>query len=338
MAVDILVFGGDDFDALNRVIGLVESKAVPPRLLASFAVGMGRRRLTAEEVGRILPYFVDAADADTYRAGVRFLNGHLRFENDSTARGCLEKPGVRRHAWRLVEAALPYVESGLAYDWSEVVARLAEHDLGRAATLLGKTFLSDSLEVVGEARKRLIEMIPREAEIVMEGLGQALLDPVRGWHLQVHVLRDLVSRIPSCVVLAWVERHGLDGARAIARHLPLPYLDDDGRPVVPDVLDAIFRDHDDDQVLNNFAAGVHSGEAWWGNESARFRREAEDAKPFLKHPNRRIREWARQEIDQLTRNAEWEERAARRGRRARIGRRGSVGSIGSRLPTGKSRR
>jgi hypothetical protein len=31
-------------------------------------------------------------------------------------------------------------------------------------------------------------------------------------------------------------------------------------------------------------------------------------KPFLKHANRLIRQWASQEIDERTRMAEWEER------------------------------
>ncbi len=77
---------------------------------------------------------------------------------------------------------------------------------------------------------------------------------------------------------------------------------------MPRVLDVILRDFDDDQVLNNFAAGVHSGESWWSDGSRRLRREAEDAKLFLRHSNHRIREWARQAIDQRTRMAELEER------------------------------
>ncbi len=311
MAVDILVFGGDDFDALNRVISLVELKAVPPSFLASFARGIGRRRLSAEEVSRILPYFVDAllaGDAGTARPGVSFLSWHLKVEKDRATPSALAKREVRSQAWRLVEAALPYVPSGLAYDWSEIVAQLAEYDLERAVILLGKTFLSESLEVVREARKRLIEIIPRDSGVVMEGLGQALVDSVQGWRLQAHVVRDLVSRIPSRIVLDWVGRHGIDGARAIARHLPVPYLDEEGQPVVPEVLDAVLREYDDDQVLDNFAAGVHSGESWFGDGAERCRRDVEVAGRFLRHPNRRISEWARQEIDERTRMAEWEER------------------------------
>ena len=213
MAVDLLVFGGDDFDALNRVISLVESELVPP-LPRQLRYGDRPPPIGAEEVGRILPYFVDAAiaaDADSARAGVRFLYGYLRFENVLVAGGCLERQEIRSLAWQLVEGALLYVESRLAYEWSEIVMRLATDNPGRAAVLLGQALLSEDLDVEGQARKRLVEMIPQNAEIVMEGLGQALLDPVRGWRLQVPVLRDLVSRMPSYVIVAWVARHGSEG-------------------------------------------------------------------------------------------------------------------------------
>ncbi len=200
MAVDLLVYGGDDFDALNRVISLVESGAVTARSLASFALGIGRRHLSAEEVARILPYFVDAAgagDAETAHAGVRFLSVYIRFEKDRSERSCLERQDVRYQAWRLVEATLPSVESRLAYEWAEILRRLEVYDTHRAAILLGQALLSESLDVEGQARKRLVDMVSRDAGSVMEGLGRALLDRGQGWRLQVQVLRDLVSRIPS---------------------------------------------------------------------------------------------------------------------------------------------
>src|SRR5262249_30139319 len=110
-----------------------------------------------------------------------------------------------------------------------------------------------------------------------------------------------VSGIPSHIILAWVTRRGVDGARVVARHLPTPYLDDGGRAVVPEVLDAILREFDDDHVVGNFAAGMHSGEVWYGDALERCHRDIEVAKRFLKHPNRRIREWAGKEIDERMR-------------------------------------
>ena len=310
MVVEILVHGGDSFDALNRVTQLVESHAVSPRFLASFAMGVGQRLLSAEEVGRLLHYFVDAAvaaDADTARAGVHFLFTYLLFEQRRNAMSCLEAHDLRSLAWRLVDAALPYLETRIAHEWSHLVERLASDESHRAAILLGRALLSDDPELERGAQRQLITLAARDPDSVMEGFGKALLDPRQGWRLQVHVLRDLVARIPAPSVLAWVRRHGVAGARAIARHLPPPFVDDQRRPVVPEVLEMILRDYDDDMVFKNFSTGTFSLGAWWGDRSEQFRQEAEDARRFLKHPNRRIRQWARLEMDRRTQMAEQEE-------------------------------
>ena len=162
MAVDILVFGGDCFDALNRVIQLVESHTVSPRFLASFARGIGRRELSVEEVGRLLPYFIEA-DADTARAGVQFLAAVLMFEKRRSQRPCLEAETVRSHAWRLIEGALPYIESQLSYDWSDVVGLLANYDAVRAANLLGQALTSESLDFEIQAQQAIGGISYRES-------------------------------------------------------------------------------------------------------------------------------------------------------------------------------
>ena len=221
---------------------------------------------------------------------------------------CLEADDIRSRAWRLVEEALPHLESRLSYEWSQVVEQLAKYNLGRAARLFGQTLLSEVGTLERQGRKQLSNLVSQNPEAVMEGLGQALLDPIQGWRLQVRVLRDLLSSIPPQSILVWVREHGIEAARAIARHLPGPYLDNEGHPIVPDVLDVILREYDDDQVFMNFSAGGRSGVSWSGDESEQFRRETDEVKRFLKHANRRVREWARHEIENRTRMADWQER------------------------------
>jgi len=97
------------------------------------------------------------------------------------------------------------------------------------------------------------------------------------------------------MVLDWVRAHGLGAARAIAPHLPKPRLDESGTPVVPRLTDAVLSEFDDDQVLARFREGSRT-ECWTGDASERFRRQAEDARCFLGNSNRRIRQWAKQEV------------------------------------------
>jgi hypothetical protein len=311
MAVDILCFGGDGFDALNRAIRLVEAKAVAPRFLANFAMGTGGRELSAEELCRLLPYFSQAAasdDADSARAGIRFIATYLMFEKRRSEQSCLESRAVRSQVWRLIEVALPFVESQLAYEWSNAVEELGAYDISRAAELLGQALLSESYDLGEQAQENLGKLAPDHPDAVMAGLGKALLGGDRSWRLQVVVLQDLVEKLPPRTVVEWVRSHGVEAARAIARHLPRPFLNNEGEPVVPELLDTILREFDDDQVFDNFLAGAHSGEMWYGDGSEQFRRDAEQARQFLHHPNHRIRKWARHEIDSRLGMAEWEQR------------------------------
>lgn len=310
LAVDMLVHAGDDFDALNRIVRLVDSQAVSAGYLANLAMGLGRRRLTSDEVNAVIPYFTRAAaigEDGTVLAGVRFLGAYLLLESNDSDPSILNSVPTRSLAWQLVESALPFLNGQALFEWGEIIKRLSVYDADRAAQVFGQALLGENMLVRDEAKRQLGQLANINPEPVMESFGSALLDSGRGWLLQVAVCRDLLGQIPPEVVLAWVRKNGLKAARTVARHLPPPGLDQTGNPIVDPVVDAILRDYDDDEVFRNFLGGVHSGEVWWGNGEEQFRRAAEDAKRFLAHPNRRIREWARIEIDDRLHLAELED-------------------------------
>jgi hypothetical protein len=310
LAVDVLVYGGDSFDALNRILRLVDSGAVSASHLASLGGGLGGRHLTTEEVGRILPYFTrvpGAPKGGPWLAGVRFLATVLLFEHRDSAKGSLTSTVIQPLAWQLVEGVLPFLGGNEVFVWTRIVKELAALDVDRAGTLLAQALLADNTPLRDAAEHELTQLVKTNPESVMAGLGWALLDPERGWRLQVHRSRDLVAGIPARVVIAWVRRHGLEAARLIARHLPLPHLDAAGNPLVPQHLETILRQFDDDEVFANFVNGSRSGEAWWGNGADQFRQAAETARKFLTHPNHRIREWAKDEINYRRWLAEREE-------------------------------
>ena len=297
--VDILRVAGDDFQAFGRIVRLLEAKLVAPRYLVILASGLGRRPLKADEVTQLLSYFTQAAmagDADSARAGIQFLATFLLFESRQAAPTCLAVDETRTLAWQFGESAWPFLSAQQGREWGEILQKLAAFDPDRAAHLLGQTLLAEDLLLAKEAEGELTTLAKTNPRSVMAGLGTALLDLERGWRLRVHECRELVDQLPPDVVIAWVHHHGLEAARAIARHLRPPYLAEAGVPIVPEVLNTILREYDDDQVFANFLAGSHSGEVWWGNGAERFRQAAETAKKFLTDKNPRIREWAQNEI------------------------------------------
>jgi hypothetical protein len=298
-AVDVLVYGGDAFDALERVIALVVANAVSATHLAAFAIGIGRRNLTAAEVGRLLPFFSRAVlngDIDAGLAGVRFLCTILQFERYRQEAICLELPEAQSRAWELIDALTDIVGDHIAHEWSAIVEALAVYDPGRACSILGSAMLGGNSGLERQARSRLSALAPNYPDAVMAAFGAALLNAERGWHLQVTVCSELIAELPYDVVMAWVRGNGLDGARAIARHLPPPYADESGNPIVPAVTDGVLREFKGDDVFQFFLGGASSRDGWWGDGSSYFEEKASIAKPFLSHSNPRIRDWAKYEI------------------------------------------
>ncbi|QDU46862.1 hypothetical protein Mal52_53850 [Symmachiella dynata] len=311
-AADLLSFGGDDFDAIHRVEALAGRGALKPAYLNYFAMGVGGRELTPEEINRLLKLFVESPRADddeTARAGIRFIATRLSFEKIRNWDQCLENESTRGSAWTLLENSIEAVVGAHpSHEWADLARALSPFDPSRTANTCCEALLSDNHSLRRQAKTVLGGIAEGEhAEVVMISLGRALLNEERGWRLQVGVLRDIVASIPANVVLAWVEQEGLRGAKAIARHLPAPYIDDQGTPIVPKILDVILSDFPDESVLAAFAAGVHSHESWFGSASERFRQEAEDAKRFLDHSNPMIRKWAKSEFQDRLAMAERED-------------------------------
>ena len=299
VAIELSVYGGDSFGGLKRAITLVESGSVSARYLAQFAFGMGGRELSADEAMCILPFFTDAAkggDIESGRAGVRFVSTVLSREKKNDSHSCLDDATARDHVWELLEIVTPQIGGHTAYEWTRIVDRLAESDNQRAADLLASALVCDNLHLAKRAEETLLTLADMNPAAVMRSFGNALLDANNGWRLQVGTYREVLSKLRPDTVFEWIQHHGRDGACAVARHLPRPYLNESGQPIVPELLDRVLTDYDDDDVLNHFLAGSHSGEVWAGNASDRFRREADLAKRFLSHPNKRIREWAKFEI------------------------------------------
>jgi hypothetical protein len=309
LAVDFLLRAGNTFDAFDRILRLVETDKVSVIRLAGLANGLGQRQLRAEEVGRVLRAFTRGpatTSADAVRAAVQFLATYFLFEHRSAAGTCLASDEIRVMAWRIVENAVPSLSSHTGAMWTNIVMKLATCDQERAAKLFGEVLLSENLSLRDAAKRALTELAKTHPKAAMDGTGAALLDPERGWLLQITNLRDLVAALPADIVFSWVRKHGCNAAKAIARHLPLPHLDEHGNPVVPQILDSILGEYDEDDVFMSFCGGAHSGEGWWGNGADRFWSAAEVATKFLTHPNSRIREWAKHEIDYRSQVARWE--------------------------------
>jgi hypothetical protein len=120
----------------------------------------------------------------------------------------------------------------------------------------------------------------------MAELGGVLLDPHRGMRVRAHDLTSVLGAMPVRVVQEWVDRNGLDGARAIARLLPAPFLQD-GVPTVPELAAFVMdRFGGDEEVFDEFRLGARSHAVRVGDIAADYDQDAAVARAFRTHASR----------------------------------------------------
>ncbi|MGE3243854.1 MAG: hypothetical protein AB7G28_12710 [Pirellulales bacterium] len=308
LAFDILVYAGDKFGSFQRIQQLVENGCVPRKFLANLSMGIGRRSLSTKELGQVLSLLLSADETqqqDAVNAAIRLLRT-LSSASPPAGSRLFDEPEISSKSFGLLELSVQVNERRMSHEWGHLIVMLCEYDAARSIQLLVRALKSDSPQFANQAKTLLIKLAAQYPNEVMSTLGDLFLDKNNKWRLAAHDMRKVISAIPDDVVNDWVQVHGLMGARAIAQHLPAPYADEKGEPVLPQVLDSVLRKFDDDQVIQSFISGCHVVEFWSGNGEEKFRSEAELAQRFLNHPIRGIRAWAAAEYQNRSSMAEYE--------------------------------
>jgi hypothetical protein len=141
--------------------------------------------------------------------------------------------------------------------------------------------------------------IPAE---VMEVVGEQM---TQGEQKQQFLFRKfpVLASLPFDVVVSWLKRVGVEGARAIARHLDPPNLND-GQPWISPLTEFVLTYFEnDDRTFSEFVAGVHSFQLYVGSYSSAREQESSVARAFIGSPIRRMREWAQLELRQAEADA-----------------------------------
>lgn len=151
----------------------------------------------------------------------------------------------------------------------------------------------------------LIASFAKESSAVVRQFGRQLEDPKLQAHFGIGHYRDLVSMLPEDELVALIKQLTVVGARHLARHLPRPFLDDAGVPVVPTItLELLTRFERDADVFEEFCVGLRSGVTRAGDIAEQYEDDAKTAEHFLDHPNRRVRAWAKREIGEARADAD----------------------------------
>ncbi len=312
VAVDMILANGDAAGGPQKLLEMVDSGALPAKYLVTAVYGVGGRRLTAAEANGILSRLAAAVatDGDGASAALRAMGAFtsrspiLEQDDEVTHRERLER------IWALLSRMAIPTRGSDVYTWKDLLLLSAPRHAEEVIDLLVRALGSESHSAGDVAEEAVAQLAKSHSAVVMPILGAALIaaEETGGW-MRVRQFRSIFSTLDPAHVAEWLDSEGVAGARAIARHLPPPGVDSDGRPVLPEVLRLVLaRFEVDDETFGVFASSVHAHEGWTGNGAALFRAQADVARKFLDHPLRRIREWAAVEIKDREAWADREER------------------------------
>jgi hypothetical protein len=182
-----------------------------------------------------------------------------------------------------------------AFWWGNVLFKAAPTNPPLAVHLACQTLVSDNFQFSDQAKNLVSQFGSSYPELVMEEVGNLMLGDETGWRFFSRKY-PFFTALPTEVVITWLGKHGAPGARKLARHLPRPYLDN-GSPSLHPLTEFVLRQFEsDDHTFSEFCAGIHSFQMYAGDIAAAKEREANEAKQFLDHPLRRVREWAQLEM------------------------------------------
>jgi len=323
-------------DTVNQLLDDLESTA--PDVCAEIALGGWRSTRALERLTRLLTEDkIDPSRArDLSAAGERALNAvefagiidllRSKVQVFSSA----ADTGLDMIWWRLhsnadtdaveIEAFTRFVDTVTLDDdvrdrlhWGLVIEELAKRDPTTAIALAAKGLGSANNQIQFHAEKTLADLGKDLPGAVTNTVGRALLahDGV-GWHFLR--LSALYRTLPIDAVKQWLDHAGVEGARALARHLPWPAIED-GIPIVHALTEYVLGTFEDDEEVFTAFSRAFVIRSYSGDIAEEHEKEAERRRPFLNHALRRIREWAKNEVDMAKRSAKrWQQRKRKRPR------------------------
>src|SRR6266540_1512765 len=199
---------------------------------------------------------------------------------------CLERPQLwnRERDWLGAVGKLPYSHLLPRIELLIEAIKVVDSMRPDALTMLSEIIRSHPAEATKNLEAKILSLDSQE--YLLLGYLLSVFDAD-----QLETLQRLIGKL------------GVDGARALASHLRPPSPTRTDPLYVPPITAWLLEEFaDDDDLFKLFRTGFHRIRT--GSDSQYIGIE-EKVSPYLKHPLRRIREWAQDEINYAKHNIEW---------------------------------
>jgi hypothetical protein len=308
LGFNVMLPSGDFVHSFNRAISAVNEGTIPAAFLRAFAAWNGPRHTSPKEARVAAQTLLAAAGREDRKAaetGLEFIVFLLMRTSDAEDRlewlqrvfqdkslnvifGLLERAAlnVRRQTSR----------------FAEIFVRVLPADPDRATSILIQMMGSEEYEVLEIAAGLFSSVAALRPQQLMDGIGEIMLAKDRSLSFLFRKLP--VVLLPEDVIIQWLEKYGLEGARILAGHVPGPFIGNQGPELHPVSRYILEKYGNDDVVYSAWVTGMHSGHAFAGSIADYTERQASSAKPFLSFPIEAVRRWARDRIAFAAENTE----------------------------------
>ncbi len=304
----VMTPSGGFVQSFARAIAGVLGKKIRAGFLRTFAAWNGPRHTSPVEARIAAQTLLDAAregDEDAADTGIEFLVFLLMRMNDSEGKLAWLQTVFNDESLDVIFGLLEQATlktSRLSHWFSQIFARVLPANPDRATSILIRMMQSESYETSEAAAGLFASVAAVRPKQLMDGIGEAMLSKERS--LGFLFRKFPIVALPEEIVIQWLEKHGLEGARLLARHVPGPFMGSHGPDLNPITRFILEKYGNDDNVFSAWYAGIHSGGAFAGSIADHVGQRASMAEPFLNFPIEAVRRWARNEIKFADENVE----------------------------------
>ncbi len=300
LAFHVMTASGDFVQSFGRAIAGVREKKIHAGFLRSLVAWNGPRHTSPEEARLAAQTLLTAAreyDEDAADTGIEFMVFLLMRTTDSEDKLVWLQTVFNDESLDVIFGLLEQATlktNKMSHWFSQIFTRILPANPDRATSILIQMMKSESYETSQAA----MDLFPTVAALcpqhLMDGIGEVMLSKERS--LSFLFRKFPIGALPEHVVIQWLEKHGLEGAQLLARHVPGPFMGSHGPDLNPVTRFILERYGNDDSVFSAWFAGMHSGGAFFGSIADHVEQRALTAKPFLNFPIEAVRRWARAEI------------------------------------------
>jgi hypothetical protein len=299
LAFELITAGGDEIHAFDRAIRLVKERLLGAEYLRLFEFGVQKRPLSENELSRVLDLLIGAVYEGNVRAanvGIHMLWTRIVWRHDDPDLNMFSNSETTEWVKQFLSVATPHISDASPF-WDETLEAMLYVDAYFVIDLAIRALMAENQAISSEAEKVLATAAKDYAAVVLNRLIPVIADRNMAWRFRILKYDIFVKSLPTTSVSTWLDEIGVEGARALARSLPGPFLNQTGEPIVPEpTLTVLRRFGDDEAVLKEFSIGLHSFQTYSGDIAAQHEEEARVAERFLNHNVPAIRKWAQAEI------------------------------------------